>query len=92
MASEEEVPMRDSSDDTKETKETARRLVPSEAVREFSSRDQVLSGNRISSSLTLITSDNFSKDKKKEKEKEKEKNWILHNLKPTMNCRKSYRH
>ena len=57
MASEEEVPMRDSSDDTKEAEETARRLLPSEAVREFSSRDQVLRGNRINSSLTLITND-----------------------------------
>ena len=57
MASEEEVRMRDSSDDTKETRETARRLLPSEAVREFSSRDQVLRGNRINSSLTLITND-----------------------------------
>ena len=61
MASEEEAPMRDSSDDTKAMKETARRLVPSEAVREFSSRDQVLSGNRISSSLTLVTTECFSK-------------------------------
>lgn len=38
--------MRDSPDDTKETKETSPRLVPSEAVREFSLRDQVLKGNR----------------------------------------------
>ena len=60
MASEEEVPMRDSSDDTKEAEETARRLLPSEAVREFSSRDQVLRADGLSDPLNSVKSTEFS--------------------------------
>ena len=65
MDSKKDLPARDSddSDDTKETKEAAYpRLVPSEKVREFSSRAQVLKGNRVNSSLTLVRTDSYSKD------------------------------
>ena len=60
----EDLPPKDNGtpDETAEMKKSFTRLVPSEAVRDFSSRTQVLKGSRVNSSLTLITTDSSPKD------------------------------